>query len=332
MPALLTSAAAVLAGLSSSAFYLVGLSHSLWGLFLMLCCALPLYIAGAGWGSRASGLAGVLAVAVAMALGDPLAASIFSVIFVIPAFVLTHIATQPAGETGEGPVWLPVSPLIRALVAIGLIQVGLAALVLSFTDAGLIGTVRGNLARMTESLYGVRGGHGGDAADAVAALVDFWDSMVLGTILAAVLISHAAMGALAQGLVVAAGTPRRPTPSFWRLRLPGWMSVAALVLAAAVFGLDVLAGDREGLAGFLIHLLTGFLLVLCTGFLLQGLAVLHALTRGMGAQPLILVVTYAVVIMFQPFGAMAFVAIGLAEHWAGFRERFGVTSDVAVED
>ena len=71
---------------------------------------------------------------------------------------------------------------------------------------------------------------------------------------------------------------------------------------------------------------------MCVGFLLQGLAVLHALTRGMGAQPFILAGSYMVVLVFQPFGVMVFAAIGFADRWANFRERFGVDLDATMED
>ena len=321
-------AAAVTAGAAAALLFLfgTGLGLSLAGTFLVLASPLPIYVAGLGWGSLAAGGAGVVAVMAATLYGDPLVASVFSVAFALPAFVLSHLAVVPHGAFGgrrgpaEEPAWRSASALTLALVAIGLVEVAAAALALALAagEAGLAGTVRERLGALMAAAYGASSD---DAA--ITAIVDAWDSLVLGAIVVAVMLAHAALGALAQGLVRSAGVLRRPAPAFWQLRLPVWLSILAVVLAAIVAVLDAAAGEREGPVAFAIHLATGFLLVLGGGFLLQGLAVLHALTRGMSAQPLMLVGSYMAVLVFQPFGALAFAAVGFAECWAGFRERFG---------
>ena len=317
-------AAAVTAGAASALLFFIGagLGLSLAGTFLVLASPLPIYVAGLGWGSLAAGGAGALAVAGATLYGDPLAASVFSVAFAMPAFLLAHLAvapSAPAGAEPQEPVWRSASALALGLIAVGLVQVAVAALALAAGDAGLAGFIRERLAALMVAAYGATPED--DAA--IAAIVDLWDSLVLGAIVAAVMLAHAALGALAQGLVRSAGVPRRPAAAFWRLRLPAWLSVLAVVLAAAAFALDMALAERQGPAAFAVHLLTGFLLVLGAGFLLQGLAVLHALTRGIGAQPLVLAGCYMMVLVFQPFGALAFAAVGFVECWAGFRERFG---------
>lgn len=325
-------AAAITAGAAAALLFLfgAGLGLSLAGTFLALASPLPIYVAGLGWGSLAAGGAGVVAVMAATLYGDPLVASVFSVAFALPAFVLSHLAVVPRGPRTENqklgathgpaeePVWRSASALTLALVAVGLVEVAVAALALAAGEAGLAGTVRERLGALMTAAYGASSD---DAA--ITAIVDAWDSLVLGAIVVAVMLAHAALGALAQGLVRSAGILRRPAPAFWQLRLPVWLSILAVVLAALVAVLDIAVGEREGPVAFAIHLATGFLLVLGGGFLLQGLAVLHALTRGMSAQPLVLAGSYMVVLVFQPFGALAFAAVGFAECWAGFRERFG---------
>jgi len=332
MLSLYTPLVALVAGVVSAVFFIVGLSHSLWGVFLVLCSPLPIYIAALGWGSLAAGMAGVFAVMGAMAVGDPLLASIFSIVFIMPAFLLGHLAVQPTGGTKEAPEWVRASSLVQALLIIGLFEVLAASLALSLTNAGLPGTVRSNLSFLTANFFGATASHGPDAVTDIASIVDFWDSLLLGLILAVVMTTHATMGALAQGLVRSGGTPIRPAPAFWQFRLHAWPSIMATILVLIILGLDTVSSSRVGPAAFTTYLLTGFVLVLCVGFLLQGLAVLHALTRGMGVQPFILAGSYAVVLVFQPFGAMAFAAVGFAERWANFRERFGVDADTAMED
>ena len=311
----------MVAAFASGLLFVFGLTSSFWGLFLIVCSPLPIYLAGLGWGSLASGFAGVLAIVCVMVFLDPVMTSIYSVGFVIPAFILTHLAIQPVDGSEDNPIWLTSSALARAFLVVGLLEITVATSAVAMTEAGLAGTIRGNLSEVT----GWFEGGGDETGQAVAELVDFWDSLVLGALVGGIMISHVVMGALAQGLLVSLAKPMRSSPVFWQLRLPAWPSIAAVVVATAALGIDALAGDRGAdLPAFLVYLLTGLVLVLCTGFLLQGLAVLHALTRGMGMQPLILMGSYVVVLVFLPFGAMAFAAVGFAECWAGFRERFGV--------
>jgi hypothetical protein len=333
MLTLYTPLVAMVAGIAAGSLYVVGLSHSIWGVFLVLCSPLPIYIASLSFNSLASGIAGVIAVAGVMAFSDPLLASVFSIAFVLPAFLLGHIATQQVGKTQHGdPIYRSAADMTQMLLILGVFIVTISALAVSLTPAGLVGSIRSNLNLLMNDFYGADASHGPDAVTNLADIVDLWDSLVLGMIVAVVVASHAAMGALGQGLARSGGKAQRPAPAFWRLRLPGWPSYLTLLLGVAVMGLDTLSGDREGTIAFVIYLLTGFLLVLGVGFLLQGLAVLHALTRGMGAQPFILAGSYLVVLVFQPFGAMVFATVGFVERWANFRERFGVDSDAAMED
>ncbi|MDG2481293.1 MAG: DUF2232 domain-containing protein [Alphaproteobacteria bacterium] len=332
MVTLYTPLVAIVAGIVCGAFYVIGLSYSLWGMFLVLCSPLPIYIAGLKWGSLASGMAGIFAVMGVVIFGDLLLASVFSIAFVMPAFLLAHLATQPVGGTTETPQWLSAAGLTQALLIIGLLQVVTATVAVSMTDGGLTGTIRSNLSLLLETIYGARSSHGPDAVTDVVDIVDFWGALVLGAILAVIAMTHATMGTLAQGLVASNTTPLRPSPSFWRLRLPAWPAILAMLLGLTVFILDTISDGPSDSLCFLIYLFSGFFLVLCVGFLLQGLAVLHALTRGMGAQPFILAGSYMVVLVFQPFGAMVFAAIGFAERWANFRERFGVDLDTSMED
>lgn len=311
---------AMVAAFASALLFGFGMASSFWGLFLVIASPLPIYVAGLGWGSLASGFAGVLAVTCLLMFFDPVMTSVYSLGFVVPAFILTHLAIQPVSGTDEAPRWLASSALARVFLVVGLVEITLLTIVLTMTEAGLAGTVRGNLHEVASWFEQ----SDEESRQAMADLVDFWDSLVPGTLVGGIMIGHAVMGALAQGLLVSFATPMRPSPVFWQLRLPVWPSIAALVAAAVALGVDTLAGSTGGMAAFVVYLATGFVLVLGTGFLLQGLAVLHALTRGLGMQPLFLMAAYVVVLVFQPFGALAFAAVGFADCWAGFRERFGV--------
>ncbi|MGY8997957.1 MAG: DUF2232 domain-containing protein, partial [Alphaproteobacteria bacterium] len=253
--------------IAAGSLYVVGLSHSIWGVFLVLCSPLPIYIASLSFNSLASGIAGVIAVAGVMAFSDPLLASVFSIAFVLPAFLLGHIATQQVGKTQHGdPIYRSAADMTQMLLILGVFIVTISALAVSLTPAGLVGSIRSNLNLLMNDFYGADASHGPDAVTNLADIVDLWDSLVLGMIVAVVVASHAAMGALGQGLARSGGKAQRPAPAFWRLRLPGWPSYLTLLLGVAVMGLDTLSGDREGTIAFVIYLLTGFLLVLGVGF------------------------------------------------------------------
>ncbi len=317
--------AAVVAGPLCAAAFLIGIDHSIWGVFLALISPLPIYMATLGWSSISSGFAGVLAVCIAMVFSGPFLASVFSVIFVIPAFLLSHVSCIPVSDDPEDRKWPTASQLVQLLIGAGVFLVILVSLALAVTPNGLIGTVRDNLFSVIDLVFQSEGSD--PETTGLNELVDIWDSLVLGLIVASVVIAHGAMGALGQGLVRSFATPRRTTPAFWQLRLPVHYPIAAVLLLAAVLLFDLGFESTGGFWTFAEFLATALLLVLAAGFLIQGLAVLHALTRGMMFQPLILIGCYFVVLIFQPFGALAFALIGFAEPWAGFRERFGVETE-----
>jgi hypothetical protein len=296
-------------------------------LFLVLLSPLPIFMAGLGAGATAGGIAGAVAVVAALIYSgsDPLLGSVFSVFFVLPAFFLARLAIlSREDETGK-ITWFPLDGLAQTLVVIGLVDVALTAVVLSLTDMGLAGTVRQNLELIVGAVYG------DSSPQDYAVIVDQWDSLVFGAVVAVVMVSLAGCGALAQGLLVSFGRHLRPTPPFWRLGLPNWPAFGLIICVAVGFVAEDLFGTSDTII-FVSYLATGFALVFVVGFLLQGLAVMHGMTRGLSFQFLILTGVYLVVITFQPFGALTFSAVGLADRWGSFRERFGPGLDPEMED
>jgi hypothetical protein len=318
---------AVVAGLAAASLYIVGLSFSAWGLFLVFLVPLPIFMAGLGGGITAAGIAGAVAVMAALvfSFGDPLLGSVFSAYLVLPAFVLAFLAMLSRRDENDDVRWFPLDGLVQALIVIGLVDVALTAIVLSLGEDGLAGTVRGNLELIVGAVYAE------SAPEEYAEIVDQWDSLVFGTLVAAVMTSLAICGALAQGLLVSLGRNMRPTPAFWRLRLPNWPVAGVIVCVLVGFVVEDLFGAADWVI-FVSYVATGFALVFGVGFLLQGLAVMHGLTRGQSFQFLILTAVYLVVITFQPFGALTFMAVGLADRWGNFRERFGPGLGPEMED
>ncbi len=318
---------AVVAGMVSATLYIVGLSGSAWGLFMVFLSPLPIFLAGLGGGGIASGIAGAVAVIAAFltSAADPLLGSVFSVFFVLPAFLIAHLAMQSREDEDGKTQWFPLNAMLQLLVVIGLLDIVLISILLGLSEEGLVGTIQRNLSLLVGALYG------DSAPEEYAGLVNQWDSLVMGAVIAAVMVSLACCGALAQGLLVSSGRNMRPSPAFWRLEMPTWAVVAGLFsLLIAFLAEDILGTEPSVL--YLTYVTTGFTLVFIVGFLLQGLAVMHGMTRGLSYQFLILTAVYMIVVVFQPFGALTFAAIGLADRWGNFRERFGPGFDPEMED
>ncbi len=318
---------AVVAGMVAATLYIVGLSFSAWGLFLVFLSPLPIYMAGLGAGAVASGVAGAVAVIAAFltSAADPLLGSVFSVFFVLPAFLLSHLAVQSREDEDGKTHWFPLNGLLQVLIVIGLLCVALVSILLGLTEKGLAGTIRFNLDLLVSALYAE------SEPAAYADIVDQWDSLVFGAVIATVMASQACCGALAQGLLVNTGRNLRPSPSFWRLEMPNWTAIAGILCLLVAFLAEDIFGSATWVL-FVTYVATGFTLVFVVGFLLQGLAVMHALTRGLSFQFLILTGVYMIVVVFQPFGALTFAALGLADRWGNLRERFGPGLDLEMED
>lgn len=119
-------------------------------------------------------------------------------------------------------------------------------------------------------------------------------------------------GALAQGALVRFGHNRRPTPRVSDIELPRW----ALGPVAAGPALAIL-GD-----GVPAHFGSNLSPVLCLPFFFVGLAVVHAYARRRPLRWVILVGTYAAIMVFG-WPAAALVVLGFVEQWAGIRRRLG---------
>ena len=235
------------------------------------------------------------------------------------------MAVQSREDEDGKTQWFPLDAMLQVLVVIGLLDVLLVAILLGLSEDGLVRTIQYNLELLVGALYAES-----EPAE-YAGIVSQWDSLVLGAVIAAVMTSLACCGALAQGLLVNTGRNLRPSPSFWRLAMPTWAVILGLLSLLIAFLVEDILGSEPWVL-FLAYVTTGFTLVFIVGFLLQGLAVMHGMTRGLSFQFLILTAVYMIVIVFQPFGALTFAAIGLADRWGNFRERFGPGTDPEMED
>ena len=108
----------------------------------------------------------------------------------------------------------------------------------------------------------------------------------------------------------ASGRLIRPWPNLSETRLPRSMPLAFALCVVLTF-----------LPGFPGLIASGFASAFMFAFLLVGLAVLHSVTRGMGARVLILSAVYASLIFLNPFSGIVVAMIGLAEPISPLRRK-----------
>jgi len=122
----------ILAGITAALLSMGANTQSSLAIILYAASALPILIAGLGWGNAAAIAAIVTAGATAAVLASPYFALLILVVTLVPAGWLSHLANlaRPASEIG-GPedalAWYPLSDILShlaGLVTIGMILVG----------------------------------------------------------------------------------------------------------------------------------------------------------------------------------------------------------------
>jgi hypothetical protein len=267
------------------------------GLVALWLAALPLFLAGLGFGTVAVFAAMAVASLVVLLLGSPLLLGILLAGFGVPATALV----LAAGEGERKELGLPLA-MLGLIPAAG---IGIAAWMLSDAPGGLEGAMRlvaeAGLRRMGLPEGDPRVPSLVDLARVKPAAIGFW--------LAVMLLANAALAGLL--LVRARLLPAAPA---WReARLPAWY--AAVPALAAGFWL---AAD-EGADGVQLSLL----LVTLVPVFLHGLAALHRATRALRGRAMVLFGAYAALILWAVPVALSVTGFGLYDILSGSRVRRG---------
>ncbi len=281
--------------------------------FLLYIAPLPLCLAGLGWGSR-SALVAALAGAIVVSLTfGPMAGIVFLLFLGLPfAFFCHLLLLSRAPESTEGAdaiavEWYPVSRLVgwSAVIAGGLAAFVIVAL--GFDETALRETI-------SKELQGATGA----ALDPEGQLLTPENIEVLSGTLAKIMPAIFSVGWMTTALlnlwiggmiVEASGRALRPWPKLDALELPNAVFFALVGSLAASF----LPGSL-GLIG------TAFAGAFLVAFVLQGLAVIHAATRGMSVRALILGAVYLGIFLFG-WPAILVAILGVAEPMLNLRGR-----------
>ncbi|HEX9169103.1 MAG TPA: DUF2232 domain-containing protein [Roseiarcus sp.] len=306
---------AIGAGCAAALLFAVSAQPSVLAMALAYLAPLPIMIATLGWGLDAGAIAGVISVAALALLSEPLSALLFAASVAGPAWALAAFTITPiARYFRPRKPDAPIHPSVGAVVA-------LAALF------GIVGS-----AAVLTTIIVMYGGYGEGArqvASAVAALAadafdgapdklkarEFADTLVR---FGPPAIAGSTLMMLCVNLYAAARSTQlshnlpRPWPDLPKsLALPWPLGVAFLACLAAAYALPDPTGQyfsigAGGLGGALV---------------LQGLAVAHALSRGLKMRPLMLVALYACCVLRAKYTLPVLAALGLLDGFLRLRSR-----------
>ncbi|MFQ5984628.1 MAG: DUF2232 domain-containing protein [Alphaproteobacteria bacterium] len=303
------------AGVLSTAIYAAVLTGSLGGLILAYLAGVPLFMAGLSGGVAAVGLAATAATVLVGLFADALGAAVYALFYGAPAVLLIRQALlSRTGQDGHTE-WYPTGLLITVLIAYAAGLFLLAMVFLGGQGAGVEASVRDALAEGLERFMPER-----PEGERIA-IAGAWSTLVPAMIVGSWVLMIAINGALAQGLLVRFGRNLRPSPAFADLQVPTWLAVAVVATGAVAL-------TAEGAIGLVSRTLA---ILSALPFFFQGLAVVHALTRGWSARVVVLIVFYVLLIMFG-WPVILVAGLGLAEQWLKIRQRLAGTGIVRKEE
>lgn len=309
MPIVFTPMAMLMAlgsGLASAVLFASVIGGTMLAVPLFALTALPIVIVALGWGTFPGLVATAIgAVGIFVAFTGP-AAGVFLLQAAGPALLLSHLIGLARHDV-TGVEWYPVGRVV-------------AGAALAMAAVAVIGGIAFGYdpdewaARVTDSLVLIYQDQGaGQSADALRAQVTpVAQFMVrLLPVMLPMLWTFILIFNLWLGAKVVARSDRlvRPWEDLAAFELPRGVGLA---MAATL--LATLAPDPIGAAA------SPFLGAFLAVYTLLGLAVIHVVTRGSGARPIILATIYGIVFLFS-FPALVLVAIGLVEPYWRIRDR-----------
>ena len=306
---------AIGAGCAAALLFVVSAQSSVLAMALAYLAPLPIMIATLGWGLDAGAIAGAISVAALALLSEPLSALLFAASVAGPAWALAAFAITPIERYFRSRARdAPVHPSVGAVVT-------LAALFGIIGSAAVLTTVIVVYGGYREGARQVASAVAALAADAfdgapdkftarefADALVRFGPPAIAASTLMMLCVN---LYAAARSTQLSRNLPR-PWPDLpTSLALPWPLGVAFLACLAASFALpsptaQYFSIGAGGLGGALA---------------LQGLAVAHALSRGLKMRALMLVALYACCVLRAKYTLPVLAGLGLLDGFLRLRSR-----------
>jgi len=306
---------AVGAGCAAALLFVVSSQSSVFAMALAYLAPLPIMIATLGFGLDAGAIAGAISVAALAVLAEPLSALLFAASVAAPAWALAAFAVTPVakylrGRKPDAAVHPSVGAVVTLAASMGMVA---AAAVLTTVIVVYGGYAQG--ARQVASTVAALAADAFDGApnqlnarDFADALVRFGPAAIAASTLMMLCVN---LYAAARSTLLSRNLPRSWPDLPTSLALPWPLGVAFLACLGASFALRVPAAQYFSIAAG----------GLGAALALQGLAVAHALSRGLKMRPLMLVALYACCILRAKYTLPVLAALGLVDGFLRLRSR-----------
>jgi hypothetical protein len=307
------------AGLASALLFVVTVKGTPIAMALAYLAPLPIMIAAIGWGALSGAVACGLASAGVAVVVDPLSGLLFALTIALPGWALASFAISHGARfrwrRGAAPPseWMSVGAIVALAAALGAI-ISLGALIgLMVRYGGYESGLQSFADALEPAIEEAAGGaallpEGETARDVALSLVRLAPAAIAGStvlMFCVNLYAAARSAALSHRL-------RRPWPDLpTEFALPPSLAAIALAALAAAFALPAPAGQ-------IAWIVAG---ALGAAFALQGLAALHALSRGLPLRPWLLGALYVCCFIRSNWILPAIAILGLIESFASLRAR-----------
>lgn len=297
------------AGIASALLFTVVTTGSALAVVLYFAAPLPILIAALGWSHRAGFLAALVAGASIALVLSPRAGFVFTFGVGLPSWWFAYLLML-AREREDGVEWFPTGRVLASIAYFSAAMTVFGMIAVAGDYAGLIATFEGAVRVFraeNPAIFAQMGAADLDSMELarLMALIAPAISSAVGVLSSTMLLWGAAR------LVLASGRLDRPWPDLAETALP----VSALVITgAAILGALML----DGMVAMAARTAAA---ALGMAYALQGLAVIHAISRGFGPRGLLLGALYAVLLLMPGWPFLALAALGIAEGFFDFRSR-----------
>lgn len=302
------------AGLVAAVLYLTVATGTLFALVLYFLTPLPLFIAGLGWGALTAAAGGGAGTVLTTAIFGLDKGVQFLATVALPVVVLTYFALLSRnGEWNGKPTveWYPLGRLLLWIAGMSAALIGFGVIFIGPDTASFEATTREVLSAALQANPTVSPDGVPLAGENLDRLLDILVLMLPPASAAWWVLMMVVIMLVASAVVQRSGHAIRPSEDCTNVDLP--------ISAAPLLGTALAASFLPGLAG-IVGLSFAAAMVIC--FALQGLAVVHVVTRGNPIRPALLGLAYLMFLGASLVGVPLLAATGLAETLFRLRDRF----------
>jgi hypothetical protein len=306
---------AIGAGCAAALLFAVSAQSSLLAMTLAYLAPLPIMIATLGWGLDGGAIAAAIAIAVLAVVAEPLSALVFAGSVAVPAWALAAFSVSPLARyfkrlKPDAPVHAPLGAIISLAALLGM----LGSLAVLTTVIVIYGGYREAARHVAEAITALAGdafeGAPGNltAREFADTLVRYGPPAIAASTLMMLCVN---LYAAARSTQLSRNLPR-PWPDIpSSLSLPWPVGVAFLACLGGAYALPAPTAQyfSIGVGGF------------GAALALQGLAVAHALSRGLKMRPLMLIALYACCVLRAKYTLPVLAALGIIDGFLKLRSR-----------